>query len=214
MHDCLRSGEHGLHHAFQGVCGRRSMWAGSSARESAPCSLRVDCFVVGRVFGRAEGGTCRPRVSARAGTAGELSAAFRPDLDDHHAQRVGESRDIRPECDVHGRRGHSTGRGYTHRGSGVWPGALSRASYDVPVREVGGQFEATYTFAGVQPGTFTLEAAYLGDANFAASAITSLTETINPFPSTTTLFTDANPSALASRSLSRRLSATRRSTRY
>ena len=38
-------------------------------------------------LGRAGGGTCRPRVSARTGTAGELSAAFRPDLDDHHAQR-------------------------------------------------------------------------------------------------------------------------------
>jgi Bacterial Ig-like domain (group 3)/FG-GAP-like repeat len=59
----------------------------------------------------------------------------------------------------------------------------------------GGHNVAQFTFSGLPGGTHTITAAYSGDANYAASTSSALTETVTPASSSVSVGASANPAS-------------------
>jgi len=69
-------------------------------------------------------------------------------------------------------------------------------SFSNSLADIGYLFSFPVLFAGIMPGTHTLQATYSGDSNYFGSSSSIFTLTINQAPSTVTFMTTPNPSTV------------------
>ena len=164
---------------------------------SEACFLDVGTSGAGSVIAKGGSGV----GSGRFWSVWMLPDAVGP-IPPRHAQLSGIPNVLRADGDLHGRGRHPAGDRDAHGGRALHRQPRARIGTGPVTSERGvGSLDAggRRGRGGVHHGRpecrqLMVFATYKGDASFAASPTTTLTETVNPLPTTTTVSADANPS--------------------
>ena len=106
---------------------------------------------------------------------------------DHEPGVLGQSVNRGPECRLHrdGRPSHGSG---SPTGTVIFT-IDGKAGSPVALTEVAGKDQANTTMPAVAAGSYTITASYSGDANFAPSASSPVTQVVNPSATAATTVT-------------------------